>query len=75
MPLFADIIVPPSQELFIANCEAWAKDCLYGTNDCSMSLDALLAQMLLILGVSNNTCGATPAQIQCFLSLLTSAQC
>ena len=73
--LFADTIMPPAQLAFIANVEAYAKDELYGTNDCSMTLDALLAEMLCMLLVSNNTCGATATQIQCFLSLLTQPTC
>jgi hypothetical protein len=73
--LFADIVVPPSQALFVKNVEAYAKDQIYGTNTCTMTLDGLLAQMLLLMGVTNNVCGATPAQIQCFLSLLSQSNC
>lgn len=73
--LFANQIMPQAQANFVANVEAYCKDQLYGTDDCSMTLDALLAQMLLLMGVTNQTCGATPAQIQCFLSLLSQPTC
>jgi len=73
--LFADQIMPQAQLAFIANVEAYAKDQNFGTNDCSMTLDQLLAQMLLLMGVANNTCGATAQQIQCFLSLLSTPSC
>lgn len=73
--LYADVIVPPAQAAFVANVELWAKDQLYGTNNCALTLDQLLAQMLLMIGITNPTCGATNAQIQCFLSLLTTSPC
>ena len=68
--LFADQIMPQVQRNFVLNVEAYAHDKLYGTSNCTMTLDALLAQMVLMMVVNNNTCGSTPAQIQCALSLL-----
>ena len=73
--LYANVIMPPAQLAFIANVEAYAKDCIYETNDCSQTLDQLLATFVAMVGVTNPTCGATQAQIQCFLSLLTQPTC
>lgn len=73
--LYIDVVMPAAQLSFTQAVEAYCKDQLYGTNDCTMTLDALLAMMLCMMGATNATCGATATQLQCFLSLLSQTKC